>query len=166
MEWGRSSPVIYRSRCTARAVHAERSGCTASLLERGDVFLVEGNKNIAGVIKYLTQIDLVAFGAVCRADPRLRDGRQRPACSIRFCPKSRWPAAGKRWSRFRRSAIPRLIACVISISRPISTSSSHVAKGFDYKSLQWSIPHRSGPSRLRSPRIPDALDDDAGVMAV
>jgi hypothetical protein len=63
-------------------------------------------------------------------------------------------------------AIPRFIACVISISRPISTSSSHIAKGFDYKSLQWSIPRRSGSSRLRSPRIPDALDDDAGVMAV
>jgi hypothetical protein len=36
-------------------------------LQPGDVLLVEGNNHIAGVIKYLTPIDMVAFGALCRS---------------------------------------------------------------------------------------------------
>src|SRR5580698_10521274 len=47
-----------------------------------------------------------------------------PRCAIRSCPRSRWRAACRRWSRFWRSATPRCIARATSTSRPISTWSS------------------------------------------
>src|ERR1700747_3140655 len=50
------SPAICRSRCMAmsRSRPAIRTALRQSL-EPGDVLLVEGNNNISGVIKYLTQ---------------------------------------------------------------------------------------------------------------
>ena len=48
-------------------------------LEPGDVLLVEGNNNISGVIKYLTQSTWSHSALLCWAGPRPCYGRRRAA---------------------------------------------------------------------------------------
>jgi hypothetical protein len=136
--WNRAAhrPLSTEAGARLRAVDAEQSGCTASLLERGDVFLVEGRNNIAGVIKYLTQSTWSHSALYVGPIPGCATEDSEPHVQYPILPKislARSRQAMEQILEIRHSALYCLrdfdIAPYFNVVKPT------IAKGFDYKSL-------------------------------